>query len=284
MSIYSAGVGQSAWDRLDDADTNKNSVFTRVFVEVIKTPGLDLQGVARETRKRVADLARSAGKVQTPGYYEQIDGEIFLAGPRAISHEPTTDTQEADFAAAMTQGTATGWDVFLGKHPRGPLADIARREREKSIKAPLAPPQQAARPPQPAVVWTAPVVPPPVPAPQQQVSLPQTDLSTEGVSDDELAWRQAKAANTMGAVKKFINDFPNSVRRHEADVLLGALEPTPPEESKTPALRKRTRNRPSPRAEPRRAPPPRVAQAPHVQIKHPSTAKCFSFNGERYCQ
>jgi hypothetical protein len=80
MSIYSAGFGESAWDRLNDADQNRNSVFTRVFVEVLKTPGLDLQGVARETRHRVFQLAKSAGKTQMPGYYDQIDGQIFLAG------------------------------------------------------------------------------------------------------------------------------------------------------------------------------------------------------------
>lgn len=144
MSIYSAGVGQIAWDRLGEADKAKNSVFTRVFVDVLRTPGLDLQGVARETRRRVAALARSAGKEQTPGYYEQIDGEIYLAGrkPEADSTPPAaaaaSEVNQGAFEAAMSTGTVEALDGFLAKYPSGSLANIARREREKLKTAPNA--------------------------------------------------------------------------------------------------------------------------------------------------
>src|SRR5262249_59472376 len=50
FSIYSAGVGQVALDRLGPGDRNPNSVFTRVFIEKLKTLGLGLRGVATETR------------------------------------------------------------------------------------------------------------------------------------------------------------------------------------------------------------------------------------------
>ncbi len=130
MSIYSAGVGQSAWDSLNEADSAKNSLFTRVFVEVLKTPGLDLQGVARETRRRVSQLARSAGKTQTPGYYEQIDGEVFLAGREGGGPKPE-ETQMAEFSAAMSAGSVAALSRYLSKYPTGPLAETARREKDR---------------------------------------------------------------------------------------------------------------------------------------------------------
>ena len=161
MSIYSAGIGQVAWDQLESSDHNPNSVFTRVFVEVLKTPGLDLRGVAVETRRRVAELARKAGKVQIPGYYEQIDGNVYLAGPPAtttaalqiapaqptpalppVASKPSEAQEQADFAVAMQKGTLAAFEGFLSAHPEGQLADIARRERAR-LAPPASPPPTA---------------------------------------------------------------------------------------------------------------------------------------------
>ncbi|HLX18287.1 MAG TPA: tetratricopeptide repeat protein [Bradyrhizobium sp.] len=83
FSIYSAGFGQEALDRLGPDDRNPNSVFTRVFIEKLKTPGLDLRGVATETRRTVVELAQKVGQNQFPAYYDQISGDVYLAGQRA---------------------------------------------------------------------------------------------------------------------------------------------------------------------------------------------------------
>ena len=81
FSIYSAGIGQAALDRLDDADTNPNSVFTRVLVPALGRPGLDLGGLAVEVREEVARLAGTIGHIQRPAYYDEtIGGRIYLAG------------------------------------------------------------------------------------------------------------------------------------------------------------------------------------------------------------
>jgi tetratricopeptide (TPR) repeat protein len=80
FSIYSAGFGQQALDRLGPEDHNPNSVFTRVFIEKLKTPGLDLQAVATETRRGVVALAKKIGHSQFPAYYDQITGDVYLAG------------------------------------------------------------------------------------------------------------------------------------------------------------------------------------------------------------
>jgi hypothetical protein len=77
--IYSAGVGETALDRLSDSDSNPNSVFTRSFLPLLEDPANSLISVAKQTRAKVKLLASSIGQTQSPAYYDEIDGEIFLA-------------------------------------------------------------------------------------------------------------------------------------------------------------------------------------------------------------
>jgi hypothetical protein len=75
--------------KIEPNDSNRNSVFTRVFVEQLANPGLDLSGLAIEVRDRVGELAlrardragNPAPHEQTPAYYDQmIGGHLYLAG------------------------------------------------------------------------------------------------------------------------------------------------------------------------------------------------------------
>jgi hypothetical protein len=77
--MFSAGAGQEALDRLGPNDRHPNSVFTRLFVELVKRPDLDLIDVAKELQVEVPKLAQSVGHEQLPAYYDQIPGRIFLA-------------------------------------------------------------------------------------------------------------------------------------------------------------------------------------------------------------
>ena len=128
LSIYSAGIGQTALDRLDDADTNPNSVFTRVLVPALGRPGLDLGGLAVEVRKEVARLAGTIGHIQRPAYYDKtIGGRIYLAGlpsagtvttppsfpPRAVK----TTTIRPDFRSFATRCARLAAEN-LGSGPR----------------------------------------------------------------------------------------------------------------------------------------------------------------------
>jgi hypothetical protein len=83
--IYSAGVGEVALDRLSDNDSNPNSVFTRSFLPLLQTPENSLVTVAKQTRAEVKSLAASIGQTQSPAYYDEIDGEIFLAQGAALT-------------------------------------------------------------------------------------------------------------------------------------------------------------------------------------------------------
>jgi len=89
--MYSAGAGEAALDRLSDADPENNSVFTRTLVPLLAQGGLSLPELARETRRRVHDLAASAGRSQTPAYYDEVLGDFSFdpgSGPEAMAPSP----------------------------------------------------------------------------------------------------------------------------------------------------------------------------------------------------
>ncbi|MFO1173076.1 MAG: caspase family protein [Hyphomicrobiaceae bacterium] len=76
--LYSAGLGQTALDRLNDDDPNPNSVFTRSLLPILKTPGLTHVGIAKRVQSAVIEEAALVGHRQEPAYYDQIKGEIVL--------------------------------------------------------------------------------------------------------------------------------------------------------------------------------------------------------------
>jgi hypothetical protein len=76
--LFSAGQGQSALDRLSDTDTNPNSVFTRILVEMA-LPGLSMVQIAKQTQSNVRQFAAKVDHEQTPAYYDQIIGDLYLA-------------------------------------------------------------------------------------------------------------------------------------------------------------------------------------------------------------
>ena len=86
--MFSAGAGQEALDRLGPADNHPNSVFTRLFIDLVKKPELDLIDVAKELQIEVPKLAQSVGHEQLPAYYDQIPGRIFLARADGSSPPP----------------------------------------------------------------------------------------------------------------------------------------------------------------------------------------------------
>jgi hypothetical protein len=109
FTIYSAGIGQTALDRLGDRDSANNSVFTRIFAEQLVRPELHLGDLAVEVRERVAALAlqatdgsgQPAPHEQTPAYYDQtLGGRIYLgrgvpSGSYGTAAAPTQQTKTA---------------------------------------------------------------------------------------------------------------------------------------------------------------------------------------------
>lgn len=87
FSLYAAREGQTALDRLPGADADPDSVFTRVFLKDLKTPGISLSELGDRVRDEVADLAQTAGHDQVPAVYNDLRGSraVFLNGAESES-------------------------------------------------------------------------------------------------------------------------------------------------------------------------------------------------------
>jgi hypothetical protein len=113
FTLYSAGIGQTALDRLSDRDDANNSVFTRIFAEQLLRPELHLGDLAVEVRERVAVLAlqatdgsgQPAPHEQTPAYYDQtLGGRIFL-GRAGSADSSATAAAPPQKRAALSPST-----------------------------------------------------------------------------------------------------------------------------------------------------------------------------------
>jgi tetratricopeptide (TPR) repeat protein len=94
FKLYSASEGQTALDRLPGSDGSSHSVFTRVFLKAIGTPGLSLNTLGATVRDEVHELARSADHEQTPAVYDKLIGStrVYLAGETAAADQSGTSS------------------------------------------------------------------------------------------------------------------------------------------------------------------------------------------------
>ncbi len=142
FTIYSAGIGQRALDRLSDSETIQNSVFTRVFAEKLRQSDIHLADLAVDVRETVAELAASVidpdtrqPHQQNVAYYDQTrGGRIFLGGSsgsaapsvRLEQAAPVTQTPQqtvpvtgslaSDFELARSIGSPEAWEAFVERH------------------------------------------------------------------------------------------------------------------------------------------------------------------------
>ena len=92
--LYSAGSGQAALDRLGDSDPHENSVFTRTLLVELAKPELSMVQIAKRTQAQVRKLALKVGHEQTPAYYDQIIGDLYLAPEDATLKGSITSLEE----------------------------------------------------------------------------------------------------------------------------------------------------------------------------------------------
>jgi uncharacterized caspase-like protein len=78
MVIFSAGTGQQALDKLSPTDSNKNGLFTRIFIKEIQKPNVSIDRVVKNVRNQVAELAKSVGHEQVPAIYDQALGDFYF--------------------------------------------------------------------------------------------------------------------------------------------------------------------------------------------------------------
>ena len=175
--LYSAGTGQTALDRLSNADGNPNSVFTRSLLPLMQQPGLSLPAMARQVRDDVRALAQSVNHAQFPAYYDQLSGDFFFrpadrgsfsmdaapaaAAPSAIP-APTTVPAISDPCA----GAAGTWEIiqssssasvfgqYLQSYGDCPIFAALANERMQQLQAAAASTTNTLTPPSGARVGT----------------------------------------------------------------------------------------------------------------------------------
>jgi predicted metalloprotease len=151
FTLYAAGLGQVALDRLADDDPDPNSVFTRTLIPLLKQGGLSQVDLAKQVQSTVAQLAAKIGHVQEPAYYDQILGFVALKeggvadieAPKpqlstcALEWPAVANSQSAEVISAfrdkcaadsLYRGLATERLALLapGKPPPGDAADAKK--------------------------------------------------------------------------------------------------------------------------------------------------------------
>jgi hypothetical protein len=87
--MFSAGPGELAADRLSDQDSAATSVFTRVLIPILETPGLTLVEIAKRTQVEVSELAATVDHQQFPDYSDRVIGDVILL-PKPVETEVAT--------------------------------------------------------------------------------------------------------------------------------------------------------------------------------------------------
>ena len=124
--LFSAGIGQSALDRLNDADANPNSVFTRQFLIELEKPNASIVDIAKATQVSVRDLAAGIGHVQTPAYYDQIIGTVTLNPGEAGAAESLLRGSQGNFLEGATVAMLPRLDPKPKAGKAKPIASFTR--------------------------------------------------------------------------------------------------------------------------------------------------------------
>lgn len=122
--LYSAGSGQAALDRLDDNDQAANSVFTRSLLVELAKPELSMVQVAKRTQATVRKLAAKVGHEQTPAYYDQIIGDLYLVPEGERPAGKVTSIQEGGGESVLPKPARKLAAITPGARP--PLVNFVR--------------------------------------------------------------------------------------------------------------------------------------------------------------
>ena len=164
--LFSAGIGQTALDRLSDNDPNPNSVFTRKLIPLLEKPGLSHVLLAKQVQQEVSALAGTVPHSQQPAYYDQIIGQVVLrpgqpaaetpeakpkSQPAPIVENPKPPVSRAAEAWNIVKNTKRAGDLeaFIRRFPDSFFADLARprlKELKRLAEARAKPKPPASRP------------------------------------------------------------------------------------------------------------------------------------------
>jgi Caspase domain len=201
LIAYAAKAGSTA----DDGD-GQHSPFTTAVLKNLTVPGLDVRLAFGRVRD---DVLKNTGNRQEPFVYGSLGGSnVALVPPPAVKQATPASDEKTDYDLVRQIGTARAWQVFLGQHPTGFYADLARAQIEALNNQPknsLQPDVQLASLPQ-------------APAPNRDT--PPTREAIE--------WDKIKDSTDPAILQKFVRRFPDSplsiIAQQRIDVLKQAAQ------------------------------------------------------------
>lgn len=190
LIAYAAKAGSTA----DDGD-GEHSPFTTAILRDLPIPGLDVRLAFGRVRDEVL---KTTGNRQEPFVYGSLGGGNVSLVPALVKPQeaPVSDVK-ADFELVQKIGTTRAWEVFLGTHPTGFYADLARAQIEQLNKAVAVPPP----------------APPPSGKPNINVAgLPPDQIppTRETTSKEAVEWSKVKDSTDIAVLQKFIARFPDA--------------------------------------------------------------------------
>jgi hypothetical protein len=128
--VFSASAGESALDRLSDADASPNSVFTRVFLPHLAAD-MTLLDATKATQAEVVSLTSAANRAQKPAYYDEVVGAACLTKECKVQGAIAPSHSDQALAAMIEHATtAEALKALVSDMPEGELRDRARAKLE----------------------------------------------------------------------------------------------------------------------------------------------------------
>jgi hypothetical protein len=184
LIAYAAKAGSTA----DDGD-GQHSPFTTAVLKNLTVPGLDVRLAFGRVRDDVLKMTSSR---QEPFVYGSLGGgNVSLVPAPVVPQEIPVSDVKADYELVQKIGTKRAWNVFLGTHPNGFYAELAKAQIEQLNAQPTNPP-----PAQPNVNMAA-------------LSQPPT-TTRESASKEAIEWDKVKDSSDPAVLQKFIKRFPDS--------------------------------------------------------------------------
>lgn len=190
LIAYAAKAGSTA----DDGD-GMHSPFTTAVLKNLTVPGLDVRLAFGRVRDEVLKMTDAR---QEPFVYGSLGGgNIALVPAPAKAPEASANDIKADYELVQKIGSKRAWEVFLGTHPSGFYADLARAQIEALSN-------------QDNVKLAA---------------LPQPPTSSrETPTRETLEWEKVKDTSDPAALHRFIRRFPESPLTVNAQQRLDLLQ------------------------------------------------------------
>ncbi len=173
--MFSAGSGQSALDRLNDADTSPTSVYTRVLLSRLDRPGMALRDLAASVREEVDKLSKSVGHEQRPAYYDDLPANFaFLENGAKPEPDPGPEAKpdpdaEARLAweSVKTLDSVAALEIVGNRYPKSVYGQLAL-QRAIELRKRIKPEAKVTPVPAPADAEVEEVAPAPKPKPKPQ--------------------------------------------------------------------------------------------------------------------